>query len=201
MKKWFLFCALLATLVGVSSLSKAAMVSELVDVNINSIPLNVSFKLSYDPSLSYSSYYVGELTRYSEFPPFSLTINSVNGVLSGASNSSEQIKARIDSLGFGGVGNTGSPSIFGLSDGPAGYYVGIDFGPGVIYIGNLNSDRGSPLVGDVVYGGKLINPIGYATVTVSPVPLPAALPLFGSAVLGFVGFAKRRGKVDMSAAV
>ena len=110
--------------------------------------------------------------------------DSVNGVLSGASNSSEQIKARIDSLGFGGVGNTGSPSIFGLSDGPAGYYVGIDFGPGVIYIGNLNSDRGSPLVGDVVYGGKLINPIGYATVTVSPVPLPAALPLFGSAVLG-----------------
>jgi len=204
MKKWFLFCTLLAVFIGPSSPSKAALISELVDVNISNIPLNISFKLSYDPSLSYYSYYVGELTRYSEFPPFSLTINSVNGVLSGASNSSEQIKERIDSLESGGVGNPGNPVIFSCGnvgfDGPGvGGCINVAFSTGVIMIGNLNSDRGPPFVIDAFYGGEWIDPVGYATVTVSPVPLPAALPLFAIAMLGFVSFAVRKGKASFAA--
>lgn len=40
----------------------------------------------------------------------------------------------------------------------------------------------------------------YEVAAVSPVPLPAALPLFGSAALGLVAFAKRREKADLAAA-
>jgi hypothetical protein len=69
--------------------------------------------------------------------------------------------------------------------GPVGYNV---------FYGFAELQEPSGLVGYGTLGG---NSVGQATLSVSAVPLPAALPLFGSGILALAGFAWRsRGKVS-----
>lgn len=70
---------------------------------------------------------------------------------------------------------------------------------GRIIIANL-SDKTSGFESWNNYNGAVQGYTAYEVATaVSPIPLPAALPLFGSVVLGFIGFVKRRGKADLPA--
>ena len=64
--------------------------------------------------------------------------------------------------------------------------------------GSTNVDAGLSLIGDVFWndtGTVMLDPqpiLSGATVTVNPVPVPAAVWLFGSGLLGLVGVARRR---------
>ena len=153
-----------------------------------------SFTLGAGHSIAAEISYIGEYNKFDVNPVMTLFWENAGSFYSVASASATSIPSMAASTGSSSLGFTAWAT--------GNYFLAItaDFNQGVDAFGNFANTPGFQTTEDVLgtafnnFNGASFTSFKYDVVTSTVVPVPAAVWLFGSGLLGLVGVARRNQK-------